>query len=188
MQAATTPQVKWTVEDYHRMIKAGILDERKAELLVGEICTMAPEGAPHAQRSGSLADELYDQLKKRALVRKAAPITLPNYDSEPEPDVAIVQGSWADYAERQPNAEDILLLVEVSQSTLAKDTGLKRKLYAEAGISDYWVIDIKNSKLIVFRGSENGDYQSKTVLVEGNITPLAFPDITLSVSKVIKGR
>lgn len=186
-QANAQIRIKWTVDDYHRMIDAGILAERNVELLVGEICAMAPEGAPHAQRSGSLADELYDQLRKRALVRKAAPITLPNCDSEPEPDVAIVQGSWADYAERQPYASEVLLLVEVSKSTLAKDTSFKRKLYAEANIADYWVVDLQNARLIVFRDPKNGDYQSEEIFVDGNVSPLAFSDITLLVSKVIKG-
>lgn len=187
LQTQTNPQppIKWTVDDYHRMIEAGILDERNVELLDGKICLMPPEGAPHARRSGSLADKLYDKLASRALVRKAAPIILAT--SEPEPDIAIVSGCWADYDERHPNAEEVLLAIEFSKTSLAKDLGTKRILYAKAYIQEYWVIDLNSSQLIVFRNPQDADYQQETTLQQGKISPLAFPDISLSVEKIIQG-
>lgn len=87
---------KWTVDDYHRMIASGILDDRRVELLAGEIHEMTPEAPIRTFCGGSLADYFRDRLNRQALVREARPITLTD-SSEPEPDIAIVRGSWSDY-------------------------------------------------------------------------------------------
>lgn len=176
-------QVKWTVEDYHRMVEAGILDDRKVELLNGEICPMAPEGPSHSYFGGSLADQFRSRLGNRALVRSANPITLS--DSEPEPDIAVVRGTWETYRHRHPSAEDVFLLVEVSESSLRKDLEIKRATYAAVGIEDYWILDLKNSQLIVFRDPQNADYQSEQRLQQGEISPLAFPDLSFSLSQLL---
>jgi Uma2 family endonuclease len=86
----TVTLVKWTVDEYHRMIAAGILDERRVELLKGEIVEMSPEGEPHAYFSSEAGEYLTRLLGDRAMIRHSKPITLPN-NSEPEPDIAIVQ-------------------------------------------------------------------------------------------------
>lgn len=176
-------QVKWTVEDYHRMIEAGILDDRKVELLNGEICPMAPEGPPHSYFGGSLADQFRARLGNRALVRDAKPITL--LDSEPEPDIAVVRGNWKTYRYRHPSAEDVFLLAEVSKSSLRKDLEIKRATYAAIEIKDYWILDLTNSQLIVFRDPKNADYCSEQRLQQGEISPLAFPDLSFSVSQLL---
>ena len=183
MQTPIQPPVKWTVEDYHRMIEAGILDDRKVELIAGEICPMAPEGPPHSYFGGSLADQFRSRLGNRALVRNANPITLSS--SEPEPDIAVVKGTWDTYRQRHPNGEDIFLLVEVSESSLQKDLGIKRATYAAAGIKEYWILDLKNSQLIAFRELQNADYLSVQRLQQGEISPLAFPDLSFSVSLLL---
>lgn len=87
---------KWTIDEYHRMIDAGILSDRKVELLQGEIVEMSPEGEPHAYSSGEAGDYLAKLLAGRAKIRHAKPITLPN-NSEPEPDIAIVQPLGREY-------------------------------------------------------------------------------------------
>lgn len=165
------------------MIEAGVLDDKKVELLNGEICQMPSEGAPHSYFGGSLADQFRDNLTDRALVRNANPITLP--DSEPEPDIAIVKGSWRDYRYRHPYPEDVLLIVEVASSSLQKDLGLKRTIYATAGIPEYWVLNINQSELVVFRDLRDGDYQSERRLNRGDVSPLAFPDISFSVGSLL---
>ncbi len=86
----TVTTAKWTIADYHAMGEAGILDDRPVELLNGEIVEMAPEGTPHAHLSTTSADYLRELVGKRVLIRAAKPITLPNSNSEPEPDIAIV--------------------------------------------------------------------------------------------------
>lgn len=105
MEQAMNTLAKWTVDEYHRTIEAGILPDCRVELLSGEIHEITPEGPLHSFYGGSLADFCRDRLGSQALVREARPITLT--DSEPEPDIAIVRGSWADYRLRHPAAEDI---------------------------------------------------------------------------------
>ena len=107
----------WSVEDYHRMIKAGILGDRRVELLEGEIVEMSPEGPTHAFYGEEIADYLRSCLGEKALVREARPITLS--DSEPEPDIAVVKPPRIRYRDRHPGPDDILLLIEISQSTQA---------------------------------------------------------------------
>lgn len=176
---------KWKIEDYHAMIAAGILSGRQVELLDGEIVEMAPEGEPHAYSSDEAGEYLIYLLGDRAKVRQAKPITLPQSNSEPEPDIAVVQRLGRVYREHHPYPENIFWLIEYSDSSLSKDLEVKSKIYAVAGIREYWLINLKNKQLIVFRSPTNEGYLSKELLTEGNINPLAFPDISVSASRII---
>ncbi|MBD1822809.1 Uma2 family endonuclease [Cyanobacteria bacterium FACHB-DQ100] len=175
---------KWTLEEYHRMIEAGILDDRRVELLRGEIVEMPPEGEPHAFDSNQAFKYLLNLLEGLADVRGAKPITLPN-QSEPEPDLAIVQDLGREYREHHPYPENIFWLIEYSNSSPSKDLGIKRKIYAEVGISEYWIVDLKRLQLIVLRDPQDGDYRSETTLTTGTIAPLAFPEISISVDRIL---
>ncbi|NJN20675.1 MAG: Uma2 family endonuclease [Leptolyngbya sp. RL_3_1] len=115
MTASLTP-VKWNVDDYHRMIDAGILMNRRAELLWGEIVAMAPEGKPHAHLSSNGADYIREQLAGSVKVREEKPITLGNA-SEPEPDIAISQGLGDVYLEHHPFAENVFWLEEYADAS-----------------------------------------------------------------------
>jgi Uma2 family endonuclease len=182
----TITTAKWTIEEYHRMIEAGILDDRKVELINGEIIEMSPEGVPHAGLGSAGGDYLRSLLKDRAIVREGHPITLPN-DSEPEPDLAIVEPLEEVYfSEHHPYVENIFWLIEYSESSLLKDTELKRKTYAAAGIREYWVVNLKTRELIVYRDPVNGNYQSEVKLIDGDIYPLAFPTIAVSVNRILR--
>ena len=183
MEGVMQSLIKWTVDDYHRMIEAGILADRKVELLAGDIHPMAPEGPPHTYYGGSFADRLRAALAGRALVREARPITLT--DSEPEPDIAVVRGGWEDYRDRHPGAADVLLMIEISESSLKKDTEDKRIIYATANIADYWVWDLTAPQLIIYRHPQAGDYQLVSRLQQGDIAPLAFPDLIFSVGQLL---
>lgn len=186
MTQATVTTAKWTLEDYHRMIDAGILDDRRVELLNGEIIEMSPEGIPHAGLSSDGADYLRELLGSRVKVREGNPITLPN-DSEPEPDIAVVQPLGDVYSEdHHPYPENIFLLIEFSNSSLARDLEIKARTYAEAGIQDYWVINLKARELIVFRSPLQTSYQSLQTLTQGSIAPIAFPDISVSIQRLLK--
>jgi Uma2 family endonuclease len=175
---------KWTIDEYHHMIEAGILDSRKVELLKGEIVEMSPEGEPHAYCSHEASDYLTNLLGKLATIRQAKPITLPN-DSEPEPDIAIVQRLGREYREHHPYPENIFWLIEYGNSSLEKDLEIKSKIYAEVGIPEYWVVNLKRSTLVVFREPLDGEYATKLTLTEGTIQPLAFPDVLVSVAQII---
>lgn len=176
---------KWTTHDYHRMIEAGILDDRHVELLNGEIIEMAPEGTPHASLSSKGADHLRDLLGKRVKIREGKPITLSD-KSEPEPDIAVVQPSEDEYFENHPYPENVFWLIEFSNSSLEKDMEVKRKAYAASGIREYWVVNLKQMELVVFRSPSNGDYQEKATLAEGTIRPLAFQDFAVAVNQFLK--
>ena len=135
----------WSVEDYHRMIEAGILGDRRVELLEGEIVEISPEGPTHAFYGEEIADYLRSCLGEKALVREARPITLS--DSEPEPDIAVIKPPRIRYRDRHPGPNDIFLLIEIFQSTQAYDLGDKQKTYAAAGIQEYWVVDLKAKQM-----------------------------------------
>jgi Uma2 family endonuclease len=174
---------KWTIEEYHQMIEAGILQNHRVELLAGEIIEMPPEEPLHAFYGEELADYLRYRLAGKALIREAHPITLTN--SEPEPDITVVQPPRDNYRNRHPYPEDIFLVIEVSHSTLAKDLEIKRKTYAQAGIPEYWIIDVQNKQLIVFRSPNNGDYLSKQEIKQGNVAMLAFPEVEVTVNRLL---
>lgn len=173
----------WSVEEYHQMIKAGILSDRQVELLEGKIIEMSPEAPLHRQINDSVAEYLREQFKGYAKVYEAHPITLTN--SEPEPDLALVKLPVSDYKSRHPSPSDIYLLIEISDSTLEKDLNQKQNIYAQAGILEYWVIDVKAKKLIVFQQPSPHNYELKQTYTEGKIAPLAFQHISLSVTKLI---
>jgi Uma2 family endonuclease len=105
-------------------------------------------------------------------------------DSEPVPDIAIVQSPLRRYLEHHPYPEDIFWLIEYSNTTLAKDLGEKRQIYAEAGIQEYWVSDLKNLQLKVFRDLVNGSYQTELTLTQGKIAPVSFQDIEIDVRRL----
>ncbi|MGB7084658.1 MAG: Uma2 family endonuclease [Phormidesmis sp.] len=180
----TVAIAKWTLEEYHRMIETGLLDDRRVELIRGEIVEMAPEGKPHAYFSSELGEYLAELLGKRAKIRYGNPITLPN-QSEPEPDLAIVQRLGLEYLSHHPYPENIFWLIEYSSSSLNKDLNLKSQTYAEVDIAEYWVVDLKKRSLIVFRNPQAGQYSACTTYTEGSITPIAFPDISISVTYII---
>lgn len=177
---------KWTLEQYHQMIAAGILNDQRVELLHGEIIEMAPEGPEHAQISADASDYLRAVLGTRALVREARPITLSDTHSEPEPDIAIVEPLRAVYRTRHPYTENVFWLIEYANTSLKKDTDPKARAYAAAGIAEYWVVNLQKMELIVMRQPQQEQYTSQTILTRGAIAPLAFPDVNISVDKLLE--
>ena len=174
---------KFTINEYHRIVESGALDDRKVELLEGLIIEMVPEGIPHAYYNDESGDYLSNVLGSRAKVREGKPITLA--DSEPEPDLAIVQPLGAEYAKHHPYPENIFWVIEFSDSSLTKDLGDKLKIYAKAGIKEYWVINLRDNELIVFRSPQNGEYPQEARLRNGNISPLAFPEVSIAVNRLM---
>lgn len=179
----TVTRYKWTVDRYHDAIASGIFDDQSVELIQGDIVVMAPEREPHACYSSDGAEHLRQVLGHRASIRETKPITLPN-QSEPIPDLAIVKPPLRRYLEHHPYPDDIFWLIEYSDSTLAKDIGEKKQVYAEAGIQEYWVSDLKNSQLRVFRDLNKGQYQTQEIYTDGIISPLAFQDVAISLKRL----
>ncbi|MEC4894662.1 MAG: Uma2 family endonuclease [Oscillatoria sp. PMC 1051.18] len=180
----TLTTAKWTVEDYHRMIAAGILQGRQVELLNGEIVEMAPEGEFHAYSSDEAGEYLIYLLGNRAKVRQGKPITLLQSNSEPEPDLAIVERLGQNYRQHHPYPENIFWLIEYANSSLSKDLEVKTQIYAAAGIQEYWVINLRTLQLIVFREPTSEGYQSREIFSEGEIIPLAFRDLNIRIDRL----
>ena len=143
--------LKWTIEDYHEMIQAGLLKNKSVELLLGDIIIMSPEIPLHVQLNTDTADYLRRLLGDKVLIRNAKPITIFESNSEPEPDLAIVQPLSSVYKNHHPYPEQVFWVIEYAYSSLAKDLEIKRKLYTSANIKEYWLIDLKNSQIKVFR-------------------------------------
>ncbi len=174
---------KWSVEDYHKIIETGILNDRPVELLEGTIIEMSPKRPLHRRKCDAVADYLREKLKGYAKVYEAHPITLST--SEPEPDIAIVRLPVSFYDNHHPYPEDIYWLIEISDKTLSKDLQQKRLIYGNAGIREYWVIDVEKRELKVFRNLSNGDYKEEKTYTTGTISSLTFPKIKLLISKLI---
>lgn len=175
--------LKLSLDEYHKMIARGAFNDlrgRHIELIYGELREMSPQGPWHAETLTLL--EEWSSRTVGAAIRKRVqmPITLASLDSEPEPDLV-----WANrkhYRDGHPTADDILLVVEVSYATLAEDLGENAELYAQAGIVEYWVADIINRVVHVFRQPSATGYLQHDQYAEGSrIAPLAFPSAVLDV-------
>jgi Uma2 family endonuclease len=176
----------WTVQEYHHMSELGILDASdRTELINGKIVLKSAKTAFHVIALRLLASFLEESLDESVLVRTQDPILLDDF-SEPEPDLAIVKGTMFDYADRHPSPEDVYLVVEIADSTLKKDCEVKDKLYARSNIADYWVIDVKNRQVHIFRTPTPTGYASHLILSDSQtISPLAFPEILLPISSIL---
>ena len=181
----TLTTAKWTLDQYHQMIDAGVLANCAVELLQGEIIEMAPEGTPHAYYSNRSSKYLQRLLGEQADVRAGHPITLPDH-SEPQPDLAIVAPLDAVYLEHHPYPEQVFWLIEYSDSSIATDLEPKRRIYAAAEIREYWVVNLKTKVLIVFRNPVAGDYQQRLEYRSGLISPLAFPEVAIEVARLMQ--
>ena len=156
-ERAAMPYHRWSVEEYHQMARSGLLDETdRVELIEGELIDMAPIGSKHAFRVDSVARALQLAAGKDFLVRVQNPILLGEH-SEPQPDIAVVKDK--NYAESHPSADDVLLIVEVSDTTLAYDRDVKLSLYARHGISEVWLLDVNAGELTVYREPIEGQYR-----------------------------
>jgi Uma2 family endonuclease len=176
----------WTVEEYHRMAEAGIFgaDER-VELLEGKIIWMIAKGTAHRSAVGRIDKLLQNRLVNRAWVSIQDPVKL-NERSEPEPDIAVVKVDPLDYADHHPTPSEVYLIIEVADSSLKLDCETKGKAYSKGGITDYWVLDVVNRQLHIFREAREDSYQSEEILVENEIiSPLEFPDLQIAVFEML---
>jgi Uma2 family endonuclease len=177
----------WTVAEYHRMAELGLLEpSEKLELIAGQIIRkMSPQRTGHAVTLTLIYRLFNHLLGEQVLIRPQLPILL-DERSEPEPDIALVMAGELRYLDHHPRPEEIYLILEVADTTLRIDTGLKAQSYAEAGITDYWVLDLKNKQLRVFRKPKVTGYQSiLTLPITAQISPLQFPEINIAISEFL---
>lgn len=165
------------------MVEAGILQDRRVELLVGEIVEMSPEAPIHYTTARRGAKYLEQLLLGKADVRFNGSITLS--DSEPEPDIAIVRLPDSAYSDRHPAFQDIFWIVEVAKTSVKKDLEIKSAIYALAAIPEYWVLDLSAQQMIVFRNPQQGKYIEEYTLKEGIITLLTFAGVSVSLERLL---
>jgi Uma2 family endonuclease len=173
---------KWSIDEYHAMIAAGILHDRHVELLAGDIIEMSPETPLHYTTAKRGARYLETLLAGKADVRFNGPITL--LDSEPEPDIAVVRLPESAYSTRHPRPEEIYWVIEVANTSVKKDLETKAAICASAGIQEYWVLDLTTQQLNVFRNPQQDRYSiqhTEAKLVE----PLAFPQIQVVIQSLL---
>ncbi|MGH7390639.1 MAG: Uma2 family endonuclease [Candidatus Rokuibacteriota bacterium] len=176
---------RFTRAEYYRMAEAGILGEDdRVELIRGEIVEMSPIGRRHRAFVGNLNQLLAVRLAGRAIVWVQNPIVLTD-DTEPQPDLAVLRRRPVPYKEREAWAEDALLLVEVADSSLAYDRTTKLRLYAEAGIPEYWVVDCAAEAVEVYRMPGPEGYRDVTrVAGTATLTLQTFPDVELTTTEI----
>ena len=180
------PRRRFTVDEYHCMAEAGILGEDdRVELLDGEIIEMSPIGDRHfgcVLQSSTLFNM---RLAGRALVSVQSPVRL-STGSEPEPDISLLRPRADFYRTGKPGPDDVLLIVEVSDSSLAFDRDTKLLFYAAAGIPEMWIVDLNKMCVLVYRDPRDGVYQQTWVVErDGKLSPAAFPDVLLSVTDLV---
>ncbi len=172
---------RFTVEEYCAMAEAGILaEDERVELLDGEIFIMPPIGEPHEFGTDLFNRELSHRLYDRALVRVQNSIRLNDYGL-PEPDIAVVRFR-NDYHRNRPTPADVLLVIEVADSSLRRDREMKLPHYAAAGIPEVWIANVPARQVEAFHDPVDGVYQSSRIVpADGQISPIAFPDVVLTV-------
>ena len=185
MQVETTKKL-FTVRDYHRMAEVGIFGaEERVELIEGEILEMSPLGHRHMICVNRAMRLFIAKAGDRALVSIQNSLGLSQY-TEPQPDVVVLKPRADEYAAKRLSAEDTLLVIEVAQTTLNYDRRRKLPLYAAAGVPEVWIEDLKNDLLLVYRQPFSNMYSTSLVLRRGDsISPLALPDLILSVDELL---
>lgn len=184
-----TPK-RFTLDEYHRLTELGFFHEDdRVELVRGEIIQMAAKGTPHTNCCRDLLRELAALVADKAELQCQDPITLPS-NSEPEPDFAILRQRADNYRHALPTPSDVLLVIEIADSTLKYDQEVKLSLYAEARISDYWIFNLVKNYLEVYREPYQDlqgkfGYTTKRIVLPNQAIALpCFPDVSLDLSKV----
>jgi Uma2 family endonuclease len=177
---------KFTVDDFQRMAEVGLLKEDdRVELIDGELIRMNPIGFGHGGHVKRLNRILSRGLDERALLSIQDPLQI-RPRGQPQPDIMVLRPREDDYSTSHPTASDVLLLIEVADSSLDYDLETKAAIYAQAGIADYWVVNLVGSQIIVLRQPVDGSYRSVQTLVHGDILrPLAFPDLAIPVADIV---
>jgi Uma2 family endonuclease len=179
--AAVRPH-RFTVAEYHRMAEVGILGEdSRVELIRGQIVDIAPIGAPHLGMVNRLTRLLPSVLSGRGMLSVRNPVRVDD-GSEPEPDVVVLRPRTDDYETATPCPSDVLLLIEVADTSLDDDRGIKAPLYAENGVAECWIVNLMDRVVEVHRQPQNGRYADVRRLGPAEVLDIALlPGVALPV-------
>jgi Uma2 family endonuclease len=186
MNAVFTPtRLRVTADRYQKMVATGVLTkEDRVELIEGEMLEMAPIGTKHSAITARLNERFVLALAQSATVIVGGPVNLGQF-SEPQPDLMLLKRRADFYGARIPEAADVLLLVEVSDSSLAFDQSSKLALYARNAVPEYWVIDVEAARVITYLEPNNTGYARKRELSAAErLSPEAFPALKLTVGEI----
>jgi Uma2 family endonuclease len=177
---------RFTVDEYHEMARAGVLArDARVELIEGEIVDRTPIGLRHQAAVDALTNRLVRQCGDRAIVRVQGSIRLDGR-SEPQPDVLLLKPRDDFYRDTPATAEDVLLLVEVADTSLVYDRSVKVPLYARAGVREVWLVDLDAARAEVYRDPASDGYRSVTARERGaDLTPAALPDVAVPVTLLL---
>jgi Uma2 family endonuclease len=179
--------LRLSIEQYHAIIQAGILtDDDSVELLEGWLVFKMPKNPPHRVTTRLVRTALENILPAGWYVDSQEPITLSN--SEPEPDIVVVRGDTRQYLDRHPGAEDIALIIEVSDTTLQRDRTVKKLIYARAGISIYWIVNLVEEQVEVYSQPlvevEQPDYSQRLDFGRSAVIPIIIQGIEIGAIAV----
>jgi len=176
----------WTVDALYRALDAGVFEHpERLELIQGRIIETMGQGPRHSTLASEIADMLREAAKKQFAIREEKPVRIA-FDGEPIPDVMVLKGRQADYNDHQPVPGDVQLLVEISVTTVEYDLGEKALQYAQAGITDYWVVVEKENAVVRHREPTADGYKEVTRLAGNDmISPLAMPEAVWTVDALL---
>ncbi|MEM7757192.1 MAG: Uma2 family endonuclease [Cyanobacteria bacterium P01_A01_bin.40] len=181
---------KFTLDEYHRLIDWGFFAQNeKVELIRGEIIQISPKRTPHSVCNSLLWKAMYDLIDKQAEIRVQEPIII-DFNSEPEPDLVIAVNKNDNYLSSHPSPGDILLVIEIADSTLKYDQDTKLALYAEAKINNYWIVNLVERHLEAYRQPFQDNqgqfaYRSKQIILADETIELPhFNSLDLDLSQV----
>jgi Uma2 family endonuclease len=176
----------FSVAEYYQMAEAGILSEDdRVELIGGEIVEMTPIGSRHAACVNRLNRLFGERLVGRAVISVQNPIRLSEY-SEPQPDLALLKPRADFYAQAHPKPEEVLVVVEVAETSATFDREVKVPLYARAGIAEVWLVDLAEACIEVYRQPSSQGYGETQRVQSGQLlSPRAFPDLELAADDIV---
>lgn len=183
--ARQAKQGRLTVQEYERMAELGIIGEHeRVELVGGEIIRMAAMGRRHARSLMRMSRVTYQRIGNITVIRVQMPVAIPHFD-EPEPDIAVLRPREDDY-ENHPAPDDVLLLIEVSDTSLAYDRGVKLPLYARAGIPEVWIVNLAGEEIERYTEPAGGRYRVVTRAGRGEtLASVTVPELEVEVDAVL---
>lgn len=177
---------RFNVEQYYKMAEVGILNSRdRVELINGGIIKLNPIRSPHASMVDKLSDFLFGDLRGKAIIRVQSAISINEY-SEPEPDFCILKKKEDWYESGHPKPKDVYFLIEVSDSTLKKDRKLKLALYAESKIEEYWIVNLPDQQIEIYRKPSGKRYKEKEILKGKDFAKSKMIDFNIQVNQLFK--
>jgi Uma2 family endonuclease len=186
--SALAATYKFTAEDFYHLYETGLLDSKdRIELLNGEIIIMHAIGRRHAQAVTNFNFEFGEQARRRYMISPQNPVELERY-SAPQPDLVLVPMSRRT-ALRHPTPGEVFLIIEVADSSLQYDREEKRRAYASTGIREFWLLNLEDDVLEIYRHPGGNAYREQlTIPANGSASPLAFPDVTIALADILPPR